>query len=558
MNEPQEQTSRILVVDDEEIVLSFVTDALDDENCEVVKASSGEEALQVISKRPCDLILTDIRMPKMDGITLAHKVRQLQPDISVIFMTGYANLNSAKDAIKEGAADYIMKPFELTEIRQAVRNAVRKRIEAERKSSDHQLKSLSDLNHMLFTAGDRKTLIISSLKFAIMHQRADHGSILYRDPENDRFVTISIHGDTTHEQGLHSEPLSSCLKNMDIAQVLGPVIVTDLSEHPIYKQQPDPALRRYLYPDWMTDEMQMVVVPIARANTFYGMIMLGFAEDTVRLTENTLQFLSITASQLAITLENLSLLEQTREAYTKLKELQDETIQLEKMATRGEMSAEIGHELNNFLGVIAGSTSLLDFHLKKQNYHELERHVNNVSETLERIKTFTANLVDLQPISSEKEVICFDRLITEVVEYLKPQKRFRGAKIEMSGLHQEIPFRADATQIQQLLYNLFNNAADATEGMENRLVKVSLAIEPNGSSFTFSIQDNGVGFDQEMLTRAFQERFTTKKTGHGFGLVVCKRIIDYHSGELKIDSTPGKGTTITVRFPMALPVEQPV
>jgi len=558
MSTPEERTFRVLVVDDEEVVLSFVTDALADENCEVITASNGNDALQIASRQPCDLILSDIRMPGMDGITLVRRVRELQPNISPIFMTGYANLNSAKDAIKEGASDYIMKPFELAEIRQAIRNAIRKIIEAEEQSPDRQLKNLSDLNLMLFTVGDRKSLITSSLKFAIIHQRADHGSVLYRDVENDCFINISIRDETTYEETLASEPLVSCLDNIDIGQILNPVVVTSLEEHPIYKKHPDPQLREYLQPNWMRDDLQMVVVPVARANTFYGMIMLGFGDDTVRLTETTLQFLSITASQLAVNLENLSLLEQTQEAYARLKELQDETIQLEKMATRGAMSAEIGHELNNFLGVIAGNISLLDFHLKKQNYHELGRYVTSVSETLERIRTFTDNLVDLRPISSTKEIIYFDRLIIEVVNYLRPQKRFQNIRIQVDEQPEEIPFEADATQIQQLLYNLFNNAADATEDSNDRVINVSLTLDLEKHSFTLAIQDNGTGFDPELLIKAFHEKFTTKKTGHGFGLVVCKRIIDYYGGELGINSTPGEGTTITITFPTAVQAVQPV
>ncbi|HUV31013.1 MAG TPA: response regulator [Acidobacteriota bacterium] len=557
MSLSQERTFRILVVDDEEIVLSLVTDALEDEGWEVVTASNADEALRQMCGGPFDLILSDIRMPGTDGIELVRRVREQAPDIAVLFMTGYANLSSAKEAIKQGAIDYIMKPFELMEIRQAVHSAVQKKLEAEERSPDHQLKGLSDLNYMLFHAGDRKSLIVSSLKFALMHQHADHGSILFVDPDQDRFIMVSINDDSTQERSLAKEPLASCLDSAESDLLREPVIISSFEEHPVFKHNPDPNLKPYLCPDWMHENLHMVVVPVTRADGFYGMIMLGFEDDTVKLSGRTLQFLAITASQLAITLENLSLLEQSRQAYARLKELQDETIELEKMATRGQMSAEIGHELNNFLGVIAGSISLLDVHLKKQDHREASRHVKTAAETIEKIKTFTANLMDLHPISSRKEILYFDRVIREVIEYLTPQRRFRDVQIDIIELADEIPFQADAMQIQQLLYNVFNNAADATQEKGDGQIAVSVMTDPERESFRVTVSDNGVGIEPELLEKAFSQRFTTKPTGHGFGLVVCQRIIENHGGELSIDSAPGEGTTVTIDLPMAVRVPQP-
>jgi signal transduction histidine kinase len=274
--------------------------------------------------------------------------------------------------------------------------------------------------------------------------------------------------------------------------------------------------------------------------------------ENSRITSSSSQkFLAISAGQLAMSLENLDLLEEARAAYARLKELQDETIQLEKMATRGEMSAEIGHELNNFVGVVAGNLSLLEFHLKKQNYDDLDKYVRTMQDTIENIKKFTANLMELTPISSKKEVIQFERLLVEVIDYLKPQRRFRDVTIECDDVETPIPFEADSVHIQQLLYNLFNNAADATARSDRRNITVSMTRCDKQDKFVFSISDTGSGIDPDYLTKAFREKFTTKKDGHGFGLLVCSRIIESHGGEVHISSIPNEGTTIQVEFPLA-------
>ena len=135
----------IVVVDDEEVVLSLVRDALEDDGFTVDTAPDAFKALEIVENKRVDLIITDIRMPKMDGIEMVKRIRQTRPDVAIIFTTGYANLNSAKDALRQGASDYILKPFELKEIRHSVNKVVEKiKREAEAKDSDAQMDRLSD------------------------------------------------------------------------------------------------------------------------------------------------------------------------------------------------------------------------------------------------------------------------------------------------------------------------------------------------------------------------------------------------------------------------------
>lgn len=544
-------TQRILVVDDETIVVSLVRDALEDEEYEVLTASNGQDALTLLSREQIQLLVTDIRMPNMDGIELVRRARENQPDLSVIFMTGYANLNSAKNAIKQGAFDYIMKPFELSEIRTAVRNAFKTKAAAAEKTQTQELNKLSDLSQMLFTTNDRASLVTSSLKFIMMHLHVTQGAAMFCDKDNNTCITVTVEHDAVRQQSQSHGPMAEALQDINIRDLQYPFLVSKIEDHPVYRAHPHPEIRPYLYPDWATPDKQLIVVPVMRAEALFGWFLLGTNERLEQIKEGDLKFLTITASQLAITLENLTLLEETQKAYAGLKELQDETIRLEKIATRGQMSAEIGHELNNFLGVVAGNLQLLDFQLRKGNYQELGRYVTAMSETIEKIKIFTANLMDLTPISSKKEVLRFDKLMAEVIEYVRPQKRFQGVQIRVSGLAHELPFEADSTQLQQLLYNLLNNAADAMAESPRKEITISVKLDEVQNRFITQISDTGCGFSPELLAKAFSERFTTKKLGHGFGLVVCKRIIENHGGHLQVESQQGVGTVISIDFPIA-------
>lgn len=542
---------RVLVVDDEEVVVSLVRDALEDEGVDIDGALSGPEALSCIEKNPCDLIITDIRMPGMDGIQLVTRVREKNPDVQVIFMTGYANLNSAKDAIKQGASDYIMKPFELVEIRQAVRRALDALRQAAESSQTAKLNHLTDLNQVLFTANDRNSLITSSLQFAMLHQKARFGSIVVLDGDQGSSSVITVTDDGLIHVELPQETAMGLAGAMERGRLERPAVISAIGDLPPFAGNRREALAESIRPPWMTPGVSAVAVPVRRAGDISALMFLGFQDDTVTIREADLTFLSITATQLAMSLDNLSLLDETRQAYRRLKELQDETIELEKMATRGQLSAEIGHELNNFLGVVAGNLSLLDFNVKKQKFENIERYVSTMTETIEKMKRFTGNLMDLRTGSSAREILSFDQTIREVIDYLRPQKRFRDVSIFVARIDEDIPFEADSTQILQLLYNLFNNAADATIDSDRREITVRVEKKSDRGRFRFAISDTGVGFPEDVLRKAFNEKFTTKKTGHGFGLVVCRRIVDQHGGTVNVHSQHGQGATIVIEFPMA-------
>ncbi len=547
---PSVNRYRLLVVDDEAIVVSLVRDALEDEDYDIATAMTGTDALSLIEKQSFDLLITDIRMPGMNGIDLVKAARDKQPELGVIFMTGYANLNSAKDAIKQGAFDYIMKPFELTEIRQAVKNGLKIKEAAAEKTSTTELTKLSNLSEMLFATNDRPSLVTSSLRFVMMNLHSSRGKAMFHDKGEDVCVCVSVSGVQETRLILPQAPVQVAVRNGAIEKLPYPLLINSLDEHPLYKANPSTEMRDLLDCGWDGPVGQLIVVPVVRNNELFGWFALCPNEQISQLREADLKFLTITAGQLAITLENLNLLEETQKAYSGLKELQDETVRLEKIATRGQMSAEIGHELNNFIGVVAGNLQLLEFHLRKGNYQDLGKYVTAMTGTIDKIKVFTANLMDLTPISSEKTVICFGKLMSEVIDYLRPQKRFQGVQIKVNGTNQHLPFEADSTQMQQLLYNLFNNAADAMVDRPKKEIAVELAVsEENG--FSVSIKDTGCGFPPELLKRAFQERFTTKKLGHGFGLVVCKRIIENHGGKLVVESVENQGSTISIRFPLA-------
>ena len=118
--------AKILVVDDELSMRQFLEILLKKEGHEVICAADGEEALSRFQAAPCDLLISDIKMAKMDGLELLRRVKERNPNMSVVMITAYASPEDAIASMKAGAYDYLTKPFKLEEIKAVIRNALGK------------------------------------------------------------------------------------------------------------------------------------------------------------------------------------------------------------------------------------------------------------------------------------------------------------------------------------------------------------------------------------------------------------------------------------------------
>jgi len=129
---------KVLVIDDEQIVLDSVSQILIDENYEVDVSLSGREGLDWAIERPYDIILTDIRMPDIGGMRVLRDIKRIKSSLPVLIITGYATTKSAVQAMKLGAAEYIEKPFEPEQLLEAVGRALGITPEAEEQGLIHK------------------------------------------------------------------------------------------------------------------------------------------------------------------------------------------------------------------------------------------------------------------------------------------------------------------------------------------------------------------------------------------------------------------------------------
>ncbi|MEN6318071.1 MAG: response regulator [Syntrophaceae bacterium] len=127
MASSEKRSKRILIVDDEENIREILTEYLDEFGYDVTSAINGKDALQIYNKERFDIILSDLVMKPMDGMELLGEIKKLDQDAIFIMITGYPSVDSAMEAIKKGARDYITKPFNIDEIKIKIERALLER-----------------------------------------------------------------------------------------------------------------------------------------------------------------------------------------------------------------------------------------------------------------------------------------------------------------------------------------------------------------------------------------------------------------------------------------------
>lgn len=547
----QTELVKILVVDDEEIMLKLACDALRSQGHQVIGVSGAGEALDRLQREKFDFILTDIKMPEMNGLELIEAAHQINPSMGAIFMTGYASLDTAKKAIQEGAFDYILKPFDLQEIRSAVSRAIQKRNQSLEDGRKKGISQLFDMNRILYAAGDCKSLLKLSLEFALIQSRLNSGIILYwgqKSPEVILYWAKDLKQNQFVETTLKFDKLQMA-KSFQVTDILQ---IKNLQDHPFFSSLETLLSDSPIKEDISEWEGGAILIPLKKTEATGGLMVLQKFNEDQEFSEEDFKLLAFLGIQTAISMENLSLLLEMEKSYKELKNLQDQILGMEKMATQGRISTEIGHELNNYLTVIIGNFQILSLKINRGELVSLSQNLDTISTNLDKIKKFAQGLLDFSRVKVEMTEYDLNDLIEKTVSFIKPQNIFKNISL-VTQLYPNLPLLVmDSGQIQQVLYNLLNNAADAMGKRkgEGGIITIGTNYHLQEKSVEVWIKDQGRGISEEELEKLFTRGFTTKESGHGIGLSICKNIVDQHHGTIQVESRLNEGSTFRIKLPL--------
>jgi len=236
--------------------------------------------------------------------------------------------------------------------------------------------------------------------------------------------------------------------------------------------------------------------------------------------------------------------------------LDEKLVHSQKLASIGELSAGIGHEINNPLAIISQETEWMQ-HLLKQigerdpkEVAELQDSLKEVLRQVDRCREITQNLLDFarkkEPVFQEVNV---NKLIDDLSRLVEKETIRYHIEIR-KDFQQDLPLvHTDAPSLRQVVLNLLTNATHAIE--KDGRIRIATQRSENGS-VDIIVEDTGCGIPKDHLIKIFDPFFTTKPEGKGtgLGLSICHGIVDKLGGRISVSSEVGKGSTFVVTLPI--------
>lgn len=243
-------------------------------------------------------------------------------------------------------------------------------------------------------------------------------------------------------------------------------------------------------------------------------------------------------------------IKELEEANAELRSTQRELIEAEKLASLGQLSAGVAHEIGNPLSAINGYVDVMKRSSRTDEDKKTD-FLNEIKREVDRVDRIIRTLLDYsRPKKLAPQTLSVNQVIRDTVDILNSQGVLKRISVRFQ-LEEDIPLiEADPNQLSQVIINLILNSRDAIA--DSGEITISTQSRPD-STVLINITDNGAGIAEEIRSKIFDPFFTTKEPGHGtgLGLSVSARIVETYGGKISVDSKEGQGSAFKIIFPRA-------
>lgn len=508
--------AKILLVDDEPNVLLTAKEILQREDYSVDAVPDGASAVRALERSAYDLLLTDLKMEGMDGLELLAHVQRHSPHTVTVMMTGYGSLDSALEAVRNGAYEYLLKPVAVEELKQAVRRSLERKRFSE---IDALYKVGTELARVQTRAAVESTVVEAAQKVLsvdYVHWFATDRDGAVEAPE--RFA-----GSLTRE----------VLERLEAGEPVTNVLESEAEE-----------------------PSSSVFVPGLANGRLVGVMYAAYGEP-IEFHASALRFLCGLAVQAALAFDNIFLIEELRgnnatlgEANRKLRELDVLKSQFLSVAT---------HELRTPLSVILGYNAMIEETAESRLTTEERGLLRESLAACKRLMRLVNSMLDLSQMQSGKLHLQFSvadlrQSVVAVGALFEAEAQKRGIRLDLRVPEDFPKVEMDAEKLEQVLVNLVSNALKFTDREGTVSIDVSRVA---GEAVELKVADTGIGIAPEYHEEIFDEFARVRhgkalgRPGSGLGLAIVRRIVNGHGGDVLVNSTPGQGSTFTVRIPIS-------
>jgi two-component system, NtrC family, sensor kinase len=483
----------MLVVDDDPAILEVLEMRLAAMGFDVTATGDPTGALDAISRTAFDLALLDLRMDPMDGITLMEAIHARQPRLPVLIMTAHGTIETAVEAVQRGAFDYLTKPFVRDELRAKITRALASR----RWARDRE--RLLAVGETLASSGIMAHILGAVAQAAVEATEAERCVVFQLS--DGRLVPMAAAG-----------PPAASLEDFEAAAAAA-------------MDKGAPTTRP-------SGETRMIVAaPLVVQRGPAGALVIE-TPARVEPTEDDLELLALFSSQAAVAIRNTHELERLRSG---------------ALAALGRMATQVAHELKNPLAGLRLYARHLEQRLEARGDGEGAELAGRITSTVDHLASVVADITAFgRPRELHRALTAIVPVLDECVSLASAGKE--GVEV-VRAYEADCPeAMVDPRELRKVFLNLLVNGVEALEG-HGRLT-VSLVHSTDEGWITVTIEDTGIGMNDETLSRVFDMFFTTKPKGTGLGMAIARSVVDHHGGELTISSAPGRGTRVMVRLPV--------
>ena len=508
----------VLVIDDEYLIRKVCSDLLAAEGYSVRTAEDAPTGIEVAEKEGVSAIVLDLMMPKMDGIAAIRELARVAPDAPVVVCTASRSQRHLIDALKLGAYDFIAKPFQPQDLISAVRRALdRHRLLAE--------------NRRLLTELQAKVEALSRLNAAV----AGFAKTLEGEVEKK-----------TRDLQRSTQLTENIVGNMGSG-----LLVTDL-EGRITRVNPPGAETFRLAPEALVGQCLVDLFP--QAGDLLRMDS-GTREVSLQRADGSWIPLGFNNSYLCDPEGRREGIIVVFRDLSEIKALQEQIRQKDRLATIGEVAAKMAHEVKNPLAGISYVAQIL-----KREVPFEDSHAELVQAMLSEISRLNGLIDDLlvygRPARLAVAPQDLNRIWEEIFNLSKEDLDRRGLTL-VRDFQAGLPLVAvDGNRMRQVFLNVLKNAMEATGSggrvtvRTRRVSGAGPATRPGGTAWLeVLVEDTGCGIPPQDRERVFELFYTTKPSGSGLGLPICRRIVEEHGGVITVDGEAGAGSQFAIRLP---------